>query len=143
MMKSWRTKKGQVGLKEIPSAALYLGLAVVVVVVLIILLTGLETSVCTQNSGTEGIFNSTPTNRVAPVNPYYGSYTGCCSFINTSINASNVCETWVTAEALNATTSGISGLATFNDFWAVLVLIVILAVVIVSLYAVFPKTAGI
>lgn len=44
--------------------------------------------------------------------------------------------------AYNATGAGITGLATFNDFWSVLVLIVILAIVITALYAVFPRTGG-
>ncbi len=142
-MKILKKAKGQVGLREIPSAALYLGIAVIVVALLITVLAGLETSVCTQNSGTVGSFNGSPFNRpAAPVNPYVGGYVGCCSVINSTTNASNVCETWVSAEALNATSAGISGLGTFNDFWAVLVLIVILSVVIIALYAVFPRQAG-
>lgn len=85
--------KGQ-ALSGIPSAALYIGIAVFVVAIIITLLATLQ---------------STQT---------------------------------VDSEAYNATGSGITGLATFNDFWSVLVLIVILAIVITALYAVFPRTGG-
>lgn len=83
-------KKGQ-ALAGIPTAALYIGIAVFVVAIIITLLATLQ--------GTQ-----------------------------TADSA-----------AYNATGAGITGLATFNDFWAVLVLIVILAIVITALYAVFPR----
>ena len=55
----------------------------------------------------------------------------------------NSTDTFACGAAYNATGSGITGLATFNDFWSVLVLIVILAIVITALYAVFPsRTVG-
>ena len=138
-----KVKKGQASMREIPTSALYLGIAVIVVALIIAVLAGLETSVCTQNSGTVGAFNSSPFVGTANTDPVGGDYTGCCSLINTSFNRSNVCETWVAAAGINATNAGITGLGTFNDFWSVLVLIVILSVVIVSLYAVFPRRAGI
>lgn len=126
--------KGQ-ALKEIPNAALLLGIAVVVVALMITVISGLATSVCTQNDGVEGSYiNSSSTN------PITSSYLGCCS----GINASDIqdCNNWTISVALNSTQSGITGLGTFNDFWSVLVLIVILSVVIVALYAVFPRRAG-
>lgn len=130
-------KKGQ--LSGIPAAALYLGIAVFAVALIIAVLAGLYTSVCTQAGGTEGPFNQSPYGYVS-VNPLTGSYTGCCSTVNSTDNA---CTAWASHAGLNTSYQGILGLGTFNDFWSVLVLIVILAIVITALYAVFPRQAGI
>ena len=105
-MKIWKAKKGQ-ALAGIPSAALYIGIAVFVVAIIITLLATLQDTQITNTAG--------------------------C----------NATDTYGCSAAFNATGSGITGLATFNDFWSVLVLIVILAIVITALYAVFPqRTAG-
>lgn len=44
--------------------------------------------------------------------------------------------------AYNATGAGIEGLGAFNDYWAVIVLIVVLAIVIAALYMVVPHAGG-
>lgn len=128
-------RKGIAGLQGIPMSALLLGIAVIVVALMITVMAGLATSECTRIGGTEGAYTTSAT-----VSPVTQSYIGCCSNVNAS--AKTQCLTWANSVGLNTTAKGISGLGTFNDFWSVLVLIVILSIVIVALYAVFPRSAG-
>lgn len=81
---------------------------------------------------TYATFNNSPhaTHPTPLPDPSTGSFTGCCSVINDSANASNVCETWTGTAGYNVTGQGVTGISTFGSFLPLIALIIIIIVIV-------------
>ena len=112
-------KKGMITISDIPRVALFVGIAVFVVALMTQLSGNLRESQC---DGTVGRYNFT--------------YDVCCITTGGDGNT-NLCNTTSSTAGpeFNITTEGIEGLATFGDWWTIMVLSIVLIIIIGLLYS--------
>ena len=117
-------RKGVIGIADIPRVALLIGVAIFIVALMTQLSGNLRTAQC---DGSVGFYNY--------------SFEVCCADVNATGTGCNLISADSTP-SFNITTQGIEGLATFGDWWTIMVLSVILIIIIGLLYSLLGGQRG-
>jgi hypothetical protein len=114
--------------KDISAMALAMAVAGIVIAFSLLVQSQVQEETCSA-TGTYGAYASSgPGADGTAQNPVTGTFSGCCTTINSS-NAAD-CDTWDLPDAFNASQEAIDGVGEFADWFTIIALAIVFAIII-------------
>ena len=111
--------------KDIAAMALALSVAGIVVSFSLLVTAELQEETCPTNTTWVTGFTNSPT-----ANTVTGNFDGCCNVINSTGGSTLNCTTWGYGAAFNATQDTTDGVGEFSDWFTIIALAIVFAIVI-------------